>query len=120
MAGPPPLFADLKARIDKKVQRKTLNTQLGLENLKRHSSQNKITGNTLNNSSVKSGSVEDSRLNGGKPTLIPFLYEGRIVGVKEAIDRAVESKTVFPAFDNNDDATAASIKLSSRLGRKKK
>lgn len=117
-------FTDaLRERISKKVKRKTLNTQLGLENLKRHSFQNQISGNTKDNSSVKSGSVEDARLNDGKPTLIPFVYDGRILegpdGQREAVDRAVDSGIVYPAFDTNDAATAASIKLSKRLGRKK-
>ena len=66
-------------------------------------------------SSVKSGSVEDSRLNGGKPTLIPFVYDGRVVDVREAIDRAVESGIEFPAFNTNEEATRASRALSDSL-----
>jgi len=109
----------LRARIDKSTNAKVLNTQLGLENIKRHSFENKISGLGFGTSSVLSGSVEDPRLNGGKPTLIPFLYEGRQVDPIEAVDRAVASGRVWPAFKTNDAATAASKKLSSRLGRTK-
>jgi hypothetical protein len=99
---------------------RVLNRQLGLENLKRHSFENTTTGKTLNNSSVLSGSVQDERLNGGRPTLIPFLYDGRVVDGAEAVERALASKRVWPAFDTNDEATVASKKISNRLGRKKK
>lgn len=116
----PDITGQLRARIDKRTKATTLNTQLGLENIKRHSFENKISGRGLGNSSVLSGSVEDPRLNDGKPTLIPFLYDGRIVEGAEAVARAVASGRVWPAFDTNDEATAASKKVSSRLGRTKK
>ena len=116
-----PSFRDtLRKRIDKKTKSSMLNTQLGLENLKRHSFENQISGNTHKNSSVLSGSVEDERLNGGRPTLIPFVYEGRIASEPgEAVERALASGKVWPSFATNDEATRASKKLSDRLGRKK-
>lgn len=110
----------LRKRIDKKTKSNMLNMQLGLENLKRHSFENQISGNTYKNSSVLSGSVEDPRLNGGKPTLIPFIYEGRIASEPgEAVERAIASGRVWPSFATNEEATRASKKLSNRLGRKK-
>ena len=114
----PNIREQLRSRIDKRTTSRVLNTQLGIENLKRHSFENTKTDNTLNNSSVLSGSVQDSRLNGGRPTLIPFLYEGRILEGAEAVDRAVASKKVWPAFDTNDEATEVSKRISHRLGQK--
>ena len=112
-------FGDaLGDRINKRTSSRVLNRQLGLENLKRHSFENSVTGNKLGNSSVKSGSVEDARLNDGKPTLIPFLYKGRIVEPQEAVELALQSGRVWPAFKTNDEATAASVKISSSLGKK--
>lgn len=112
---PDNLKTKLASRIEGRTSTDLLNMQLGLENIKRHSFENTVTGNTLGNASVRSGSVEDKRLNNGKPTLIPFLYEGRVVNVKEAVERAVESGRIWPAFDTNDEATMASKKISNRL-----
>jgi hypothetical protein len=115
----------LSERIDKKTTTSRLNKQLGLENLKRHSFENTISGNGITRpdgqpgSSVLSGSIEDPRINGGKPTLVPFLYEGKVVGAAEAGDLAVASGRIWPAFKTNEEATAASKKVSSRLGKKK-
>jgi hypothetical protein len=120
LTGRGKVMADtLRDRINKKTSASVLHKQLGLENIKRHSFENKISGLGFGRSSVLSGSVEDPRLNGGKPTLIPFLYEGRQVDPIEAADRAVDSGRVWPSFKTNEEATAASKKLSSRLGRKK-
>lgn len=109
----------LRKRIDQRVKTQTLNTQLGIESLKRHSFLNKMSGNTMNNSSVLSGSVQDERLNNGRPTLIPFLYEGKVVDGAEAVKRALASKQVWPAFDTNEEATIVSKRISAGLGRKK-
>lgn len=109
----------LRDRIDKKTTTSVLNKQLGLENIKRHSFENKTSGLGFGNSSVLSGSIEDPRINNGRPTLVPFLYNGRKVSPQEASDLAFESGRVWPSFKTNDEATAASKKLSFRLGRKK-
>ena len=92
-----------------------LKQQLGLENLKRHSSENIARGTNVGNQSVRSGSVEDERLNGGKPTLIPFVYDGRVVEIEEAVERAIKSKRQWPAFDTNEQATVASKRLSKSI-----
>lgn len=113
----PDFTEELRKRINERTMQRVLNTQLGIENLKRHSFENKTTGNTKGNSSVKSGSVEDERLNGGRPTLIPFLYKGREVKAAEAIELALASGRIWPAFDTNDEATRASKRISSGLGR---
>lgn len=66
-------------------------------------------------SSIRSMSVEDERLNAGKPTLIPSIWGGKELDPVEATDRAVESGTKWPAYDSNDQATAASKRISSGL-----
>ena len=111
----------LRKRIDRKTMSRVLNTQLGIENLKRHSFQNNVTGNKLGDSSVLSGSVQDSRLNGGRPTLVPFLYKGRRLpdDGREAVELALASKQVWPSFDTNDEATLVSQRISLNLGKKK-
>lgn len=118
----PELTERLRGRIDEDVNTDVLNKQLGIETLFRHARSNKALNKTLGNedgttSSVRSGSVEDGNLNGGRPTLIPFIYDGKLVGVKEAIERAVQSGKTFPAFDTNDEATITSRQISDRLGK---
>ena len=92
-----------------------------LEPLRQHSRDTIKRFNTevRGNSSVRSGSVEDERLNGGRPTLIPFLWDGRMVGLDEAIERAVASQKAWPAFNSNEAADKASKRLSASLGRTK-
>jgi len=109
----------IRALLDKRTQGRVLNRQLGLENLKRHSFENATRGLTKGNQSVRSGSVEDERLNDGKPTLIPFFYDNKVVDAKEAVERALESGRVWPSFDTNKEATAASRSISDKLGAKK-
>ena len=89
--------------------------------LQEHSEANVKSGGTVdfgggNIGSVQSGSVQDSRLNNGKPTLIPFIWNGKKVSGKEAIERAVKSGVKWPVFDTNEQATEASIQLSNSLG----
>ena len=92
-----------------------------LDALREHSRRNVEQGKTAiiggKQASVRSGSVNDERLNGGRTTLIPFLWDGREVGVEEAIERAVESGIQWPAFDSHEEATSLSIELSNSLGR---
>ena len=108
-------MATLAERIDKRTSTRVLKQQLGLENLKRHSFQNVVTGANAGNQTVRSGSVEEERLNEGRPTLIPFVYDGRVVDIKEAVERAVKSKRVWPSFDTNEQATVASKAISARI-----
>lgn len=119
----PNIREKLRKRIDARTRDRVLNVQLGIENIRRHSFENVMTGNTKDNSSVLSGSVEDPRLNGGRPTLIPFLYGGRILsgpeGGKEAVELALASGKVWPAFDTNDEATEVSKRISAKLGQKR-
>ncbi len=118
MAGSSDIRARIKERIDKRTQRRVLNRQLGIENIRRHSFENVKTGGTKDSSSVLSGSVEDKRLNGGRPTLVPFLYKGKVVSGAEAVKRAIESGRTWPAFDTNEEATEVSKKISAGLGAK--
>jgi hypothetical protein len=66
---------------------------------------------------ILSGSVDDERLNNGKPTVIPFVYEGRKVGVDEAIERAVTSGIQWPSANTHEEATAISKAASSAMDR---
>ena len=116
---PLPPADQLRERIDSRTRDRVLNTQLGIENIRRHSFENKTTGKGFGNSTVLSGSIQDERLNGGKPTLIPFLYNGKRVEPQEAADRAVASGKVWPSFDTDDEATAVSKRISSKLGEKR-
>lgn len=88
--------------------------------LRQHATNNIRAGTVLRNedgstSTVRSGSVSDQRLNGGRPTLIPFIWEGKLVSQKEAVRRAVESGQQWPAFDSNEAATVASKGLSESI-----
>ena len=110
---------DLRNKLEQ-TSPEVLNRKLGVENLIRHSRANFESGNTVTNedgtvSSVRCGSVEDKRLNNGKPTLIPFVYGGKIVNTKEAIQRALDSRLLFPSFDTNEEATVISKQISRSL-----
>ena len=92
-----------------------------LQVLRDISSRNVREGRTISNpdgsvSSIRSGSVRDERLNKGRPTLIPFVGNKRIMSQDEAIQNAIDSGLKFPSFDTDEAATAASIKLSKSLG----
>lgn len=92
-----------------------------LSALRRHAIFNVENGSYLVNedgsiSTVRSGSVEDERLNGGRPTLIPFVWDGRVADPDEAIEFAVKSGVEWPAFDTNEAATAASKSVSEDVG----
>ncbi len=91
-----------------------------LSPLRSHSQQNIQTGKTVRletgeTASVYSGSVEDPRLNEGRPTLIPFLWNGQILDEKQAIEQAVQSGETWPAFESHDEATAVSQALSESI-----
>jgi len=92
-----------------------------LQVLRDISSENVREGRTISNpdgstSSIRSGSVRDERLNKGRPTLIPFVGNKRIMSQDEAIQSAIDSGLKFPSFDTDEAATAASVKLSNSLG----
>ena len=109
----------LRKRIYRRTNERVLNVQMGVENLRRHSFENAMTGNKKGNSSVLSGSVQDERLNGGRPTLIPFLYKGKVVDGATAVELALASGRVWPSFDTNEEATEVSKRVSSGLGKRK-
>jgi len=66
-------------------------------------------------SSIRSISVEDERLNDGKPTLIPSIWEGKQLSAGAAVGRAVDSAIEWPSYDTNEQATAASKRISGNL-----
>ena len=67
--------------------------------------------------SILSTSVEDERLNEGRPTLIPSVYGGRQLEGDELINAALEGGQTWPAFDTNELATEASKRASSAMDR---
>ena len=85
-----------------------------------HSMSNRRDGNTLKNSdgstsTTRSMSVRHEGLNGGKPTLIPTIYQGREVSYQEAIENALQSGQVWPTFNTEDEATAYSKQASKMM-----
>ncbi|HEX6786960.1 MAG TPA: hypothetical protein VF076_07165 [Acidimicrobiales bacterium] len=64
----------------------------------------------------RSITVTDPRLNGGRPTNIPSVWDGRIVSQDEAIDAATRSGVSFPSFGSIDDAVGAARQRSDDLG----
>jgi hypothetical protein len=92
----------------------------GLGALAGHARHNVATGNALRNddgslSTVRSGSVNHPKLNGGMPTLIPFIWDGEYLGEEDATRRAIESGRKWPKFKTHDEATKHSIWLSDQL-----
>jgi hypothetical protein len=91
-----------------------------LNSIFEHANQNIATGNAVSNkdgstSTVKTISVDDGRLNGGKPTLIPTVWNGSIVSDSEAIEFAVSSGKAWPSFPSHDEATKAAKWISNKI-----
>ena len=98
--------------------RATENDVQDLEPLRQHSANNVKTGKAVHNedgsmSTIRSASVEDKNLNGGKITLIPTVWDGKILSAKEATERAIKSGIKWPTFESHEAATKASKELSA-------
>ncbi len=65
--------------------------------------------------SIFSISVSTDQLNDGRETVIPTVYDGKIVSNKEAIARAVESGIEFPSADTAEEATEISKAASAAM-----
>ena len=50
-----------------------------------------------NLNTVRTIQVDNPKLNKGKPTLIPTVYNGRVVSQEEAIEKAIKSKIKYPS-----------------------
>jgi hypothetical protein len=59
--------------------------------------------------------IEAYDLNGGAPTNIPTIWDGKRVGVDEAIRRAIESGERYPSFDSREEAIASAKTRSLEL-----
>lgn len=66
---------------------------------------------------ILSISVQDERLNGGKPTVIPSVYEGKQVTPQEAIRRAFLSQKAWPSAETEQEATQISVAASQAMNR---
>lgn len=65
--------------------------------------------------SIFSISVSSNQLNNGRETVIPTVYDGKIVSEKEAIERAVESGIQWPSADTVEEATEISKEASDAM-----
>lgn len=104
-----PLRSDSGGEQDKRME--TLR-QHGKENIARRQYVKNKDGTI---STVRSITVQDPRLNGGKPTLIPTIWNSFKVSADRAIEKAVRSKKSWPAFDTIEQAAEAAKKLSQEL-----
>ena len=59
--------------------------------------------------------VEDKSLNDGKPTLIPTVYDGKIVSEKEAVKRAIDSGKKWTSADTHAELREYDIMLHKRM-----
>jgi hypothetical protein len=64
----------------------------------------------------RSITVTEPGLNGGRPTNIPTVWDGRIVSDDEAVDNAIRSGVPFPSFDSIPEAVRAAEQRSKDLG----
>lgn len=60
--------------------------------------------------------VTDPRLNNGRPTNIPSLWERKIVDQDTAVDKAIQSKKEYKSFDTIKDAVSDSERKSNAGG----
>lgn len=67
-------------------------------------------------STERSITVTTDGLNGGKPTNIPTIWDGKELPHKEAINRAIQSGNTYAAFNSIDEAVDAAKKRSSTIG----
>ena len=66
-------------------------------------------------STVVTIQVEDKNLNDGKPTLIPTVYDGKIVSEKEAVKRAIDSGKKWTSADTHAELREYDIMLHKRM-----
>ena len=66
-------------------------------------------------STVVTIQVEDKNLNDGKPTLIPTVYDGKIVSEKEAVKRAIDSGIKWTSADTHAELREYDIMLHKRM-----
>ena len=60
---------------------------------------------------VHTRQVNDPRLNKGKPTLIPSIWDGKKLGKKASIDRAVNSGIKWTTIDSHPELREHDKKL---------
>ncbi len=67
-------------------------------------------------STERSITVTDPRLNGGRPTNIPSLWDGVQLGEQEAVTRALQSGQTYQSFNSIDEAVQAAKARSNEMG----
>jgi hypothetical protein len=84
-----------------------------------HGQANAAAGTTVTDKggkhSIFSMGVQDSRLNGGRETIIPTVYDGKIVSRKEAVQRALDSGIEWPSADTVEEATEIAKRASEAM-----
>lgn len=68
-------------------------------------------------STERSITVQADDLNGGQPTNIPTIWEGKQLSERDAIRRAVLSGQKYPAFRSIEEAVNAARQRSEDIGR---
>ena len=99
---------------------KTRKQRMGEALLEQHGRRNTRQGKHVDNpdgttSTIRSGSY---RTEGGKERLIPHVYDGKVVGRKEANRRA--KGVPYPEYDTPEQATRASKRISDAAPRRGK
>jgi hypothetical protein len=60
--------------------------------------------------------IDDERINGGKPSLIPTVWDGEILEQEDAVKRAVASGKEWPSFKDHTESTKYSKIASNIMG----
>lgn len=64
----------------------------------------------------RSITIQDSRLNGGRPTNIPTVWGGQVVSNQQATENAVRSGVQFPGFNSIPEAVSSARQRSTDIG----
>jgi len=89
---------------------------MGQNNLKTHDGLPTVKSDSGEDMSEVSITVTDPRLNKGKPTNIPSLWNGQIVSEDEAIENALNTKNEYRSFESIKEAVDDAIRKSDAGG----
>ena len=86
----------------------------GIQSIIDHHNYHRDSGKSRKNkdgtfSTVVSTIISDNRLNNGRETVIPLLWDGKQVSHKEAIKRALKSGKKWPSADTVGEAHALDV-----------
>lgn len=103
-----------------RAQDKLQGTSFGQDELLRHHYMNIVEGKAVENddgslSTVYSRQVNHPDLNDGKPTLIPSVWNGKILNEREAIKKAIASGRDWTWLDTHPELRELDIKLHEEM-----